>query len=73
MVDEDHRVAVGEQVIHHAEQAVDVGGMQADGGLVEHVEHAGGAVADGARELCALTLAGGEGGRRAVEREVSQA
>ena len=41
--------------------------------LVQHVEHAGGAVAHGAGQLHALALAGGERGARAVERRGSPA
>ena len=55
-----------------AAQAVDVGRVQPDGRLVQHVQHAGGAVAHGAGQLHALPLAGGERRARAVEREVAQ-
>ena len=46
--------------------------MQADRGLVQHVEHAGGAVAHRARQLHALAFAGGQRGARAIERQVAQ-
>ena len=72
VVDHHHGVAIGEEVAHDAHEAVDVRGMEADRGFVQHVEHAGGAVAHGARELHALALAGGEGGTCAVEREVAE-
>ena len=72
VIDEQHGVAVGHEVVHHAVESHDVGGVQPDGRLVEDVEHAGGAVADGAGELHPLPFAGGEGGGRAVEGEVSQ-
>ena len=48
VIDHHYRVAVGQQVAHDAQQAVDVGRMQADRGLVQHVKHAGGAIAHGA-------------------------
>ena len=48
------------------------GRVQADGRLVQHVEHAGRAVAHGAGQLHALALARGERGARAVEREVGK-
>ena len=40
-----HRVTVLDQIVHDAGQSHDVGRVQADGRLVQHVEHAGGAVA----------------------------
>ena len=61
VVDDEHRVAVRQQVPHDAEKSIDVGRMQADAGLVEDVEHPGGAVAHGAGELDALPLPGGQG------------
>ena len=67
-----HRVTVLDQIVHDAGQAHDVGRVQADGRLVQHVEHAGGAVADRAGQLHALALTGGEGGRGAVQGEVIQ-
>ena len=72
MIDHHHRVAVSQQVAHNAEQAVDVGGVQADGGLVQHVEHAGGAIAHGTRQLHALAFAGGQRGACAIERQIAQ-
>ena len=73
VIDQHDRVAVGDQVAHHAAQALDVRGMQADGRLVEHVEHAGGAVAHRAGQLHPLPFTGGEGGSLALERQVPQA
>ena len=72
VIDEDHRVAVGEQIAHHPEQSLDIRRVQADGRLVQDVEHPGGAVADGARQLSALPLAGGQRGTGPVQREVAQ-
>ena len=57
MIHQDHRIAVRDQVMHHASQAHDVGGMQADAGFVQHIEHPGGAVAHGAGQLHPLPLA----------------
>ena len=37
MIDQHHGVAVGDQVLHHAGQARQIGRMQPDGGLVQHV------------------------------------
>ena len=60
VINEHHRVAVGDQVVHDAVQAHDVGGVQPDGRLVQHVQNAGGAVAHGAGQLHPLALAGGK-------------
>ena len=40
--------------------------------FVQHIQHAGGAVAHGAGQLHALPLAGGQRGGRAVERQIAQ-
>jgi hypothetical protein len=48
VLDDDHGVAVVAQAVEHAEQHLDVGEVQAGGGLVEDVEGAAG-VALGAR------------------------
>ena len=72
MVDQHDGVAVRQKVVHDAEQALHVGGVEPDRRLVQHVEHARRPVADGAGELDALALAGGERRARAIEREVSQ-
>ena len=72
VVHHHHRVAIGQKVAHDVQKPVDVRGVQADGRLVQHVEHAGRAVAHGAGQLHALALARGERGARAVEREVGQ-
>ena len=37
VVYEHYRVAVGDQILHHALQAVDVGGVKTDGGFVENI------------------------------------
>ena len=58
--------------MHHAPQALDVGGVQADGGLVQHIEHAGGAVAHRAGQLHPLALPCGKGGGLPVKGEVAQ-
>ena len=72
VVDHHHGVPVGNQVAHHAQKAVDIGGVQADGGLIHHVEHASGSVPHRTRELHALALPRGKRGTRAVEREIPQ-
>ncbi len=72
MVHQHHRIAVRHQIAHHAREPDDVVGVQADGGLIQHIEHAGGAVAHGAGQLHALPLARGERGGRARERQIAQ-
>ena len=73
MVHQHDGVAICQQVVHDAEQALHVGGVKPDRGLVQHVEHARRPVAHGTGELDALALAGGERRACAVKREVSQA
>ena len=67
VVDNDHGVAVIHQIAHYAHQAVDIGRMQADRGLVQHIEHARRSVAHHAGELHALALTRGERGTCAIE------
>ena len=57
MLDHDHGVADVAQVLERLEQARVVALVQADRGLVEHVEHAGEAGADLRGEPDALALA----------------
>ncbi len=57
MLDHDDRVAEVAQVLQRVEQAGIVALVQADTGLVEHVEHAGQARADLRRQPDALALA----------------
>ena len=63
-------ISVGDEVVHDRVQPGDICGMQADRGLVQHVEHAGRPVAHRASELHALPLAGRERGGGAVKREI---
>ena len=70
VIDNDHGVAVIHQIAHHAYQAVDIGRMQTDRGLVEHIQHARRSVAHHAGELHTLALTRGERSTGAVEREV---
>ena len=73
VVDQHDGIAVGNEVAHHAGQTDDIGGVKADGGFVQHIEDAGGAVAHGARKLHALAFPGGERGGGAVERQIAKA
>ena len=47
--------------------------MQPNGGFVQHVQHAGGAVAHRAGQLHPLPLSGGKGGSGPVQGQISQA
>ena len=67
VVDNDHGVAVIHQIAHHAYQAVDIGRMQANRRLVQHIKHTRRSIAHHAGELHALALTRGERGTGAVE------
>ena len=67
VVDNNHGVAVIHQIAHHTHQAVDIGRMQADRRLVQHIEHACRSVAHHASKLHALALTRGERGTGAIE------
>jgi hypothetical protein len=73
MFDDDHRVALIAQVLQRRQQPVIVALVQADGGLVEHVEHAGQARADLGGEPDALAFAARERAGVAAERQVFEA
>ena len=59
--------------MHHAEQSVHVRGMQADGWLIKHIQHASGAVAHGSGELHTLAFAGRKRGAGAIKRQIAEA
>ena len=70
MLHHDHGVAEVAQALEGDEQALVVALVQADRGLVEHVEHAREAGADLARQADALALAARQGAGGARERQV---
>ena len=70
MLDHDHRVAEVAQALERFEQPVVVALVEADAGLVEHVEHARQPAADLAGEADALALAARQRAAGAVEVEV---
>ena len=77
VLDDDHGVADVAQVLERLEQARVVALVQADGRLVEHVEHAGEPGADLRGEPDALALAarqraGGARQRQVIEADVVQ-
>ncbi len=73
VLDDEHRVAQVAELFQRLDQAIVVALVQADGGLVEHVQNAAQARADLRGETNALALAAGERGGIAVERKVVEA
>ncbi len=73
MLDHDDGVAEIAQALERDQQAVIVALVEADGGLVEHVEHAREARADLAGEADALAFAARQGAGGAIEVEVIEA
>ena len=73
VLDDEHGVAEIAQVFERAEQAVVVARVQADGGLVENIEHAAKARADLRGQANALGFAAGKRGGGAIEAEIAEA
>ena len=73
VLDDEDGVAEIAQLFEGLDEALVVALMQADGGLVEDVEHAAEARADLRGETDALAFAAGERGGVAVEREIAEA
>ena len=73
VVHQQHRIPVRQQVPHHTDEACQVGGVKADGWLVQHIEHPCGAVPHRPGQLHPLPFPGGEGGGGPVQRQVAQA
>ncbi len=73
VLDDEDGVAEVAELFHDADELGGVAGVQADGGLVEHVERADETRAERGGELDALRFAAGECGGEAVEREVVEA
>ena len=72
MLDDHDRSTLLHQTLEHAEEDLDVAGVQTDRGLVKHENGILLATAHLARELKALGLSAREGGRRLAKREVTQ-
>ena len=73
VLDHQHGIAEVAQLFERLQQAIVVAMMQADGGLVEHVQHAAQLRADLRRQANALAFAAGQRRGRTVERDVAQA
>ena len=72
MIHQHDGIAIGHQIVHHAGEPFQVGGMQANGWLIQHIQHARGAIAYRPRQLGALALAGGQGGCGPVQRQIGK-
>ena len=73
VLDQQQGVAQVAELLHGAEQAVIVAGMQPDGRLVEDIEHAAQPAADLGGQADALHFAAGERAGRPGQRQVVQA
>ena len=73
VLDQDQRVAEVAQVLQRLQQPAIVARVQADGRLVQHVQHAGQAAADLAGQADALRFAAGQRRRRPAQRQVIEA
>ena len=73
MLHHDQRISQIAQALERSQELCVIALMQADGGLVQDIEHAHQAGADLRGQADALCFAAGEGGRRARQREVGQA
>ena len=73
VLDQDQRVAEVAEVLQGCEQPAIVARMQADGRLVEDVQHAGQAAADLAGQPDALRFAAGQRRRRPAQRQIVEA
>jgi len=71
--DDQDRIALVDESVQHVQQAVDVLEVQARRGLVEHVQGVAGRPAGQlGRELHALGLAAGKGGRGLAQSHVAE-
>ena len=73
MLDHEHGIAEVAQMLERVEQPRVVALMQADGGLVQHIKHAGQPRADLRGEPDALAFAAGKRAGIAAEREIIEA
>jgi hypothetical protein len=71
MLDDKHSVTEIAQGFERGQQPIVVAMMEADGGLIEHVEYAAEPRTNLRRQTYALSFAAGERGSRAVERNVA--
>ena len=72
VIHQHHRISIGNQILHHAGQPHDIGGMQTDGRLIQHIQDARGAVPDSSCQLHPLPLSGGQSGCSTVQRQIAE-
>ena len=70
MVDHNNRITIAKQIIHHTQQAFDIGRMETDRRLIEHIEHPGRTTSHRTSEGHALTLSIGKRCARTVEAQI---
>ena len=70
VLDYDERVAFVAEAVHDADEAVDIAGVEADGGFVEDEECAGEGCAEAGGEVDALDFTAGKSAGGAIEGEV---
>ena len=73
VVYQHHRVAVGDQAVHDVHQPFEVRRVQADAGLVQHIEHTRRLVSHRPRQLYPLAFPVGKGAAGPVEGEIAEA
>ena len=73
MLHQNDGVAVACQVPDDPQQALHIGGMQPDGRLVQHIQHAGALAAHRPGQLYPLPLSGGKGAAGPVQSQIAQA
>ena len=58
MIHKDDGISVRNKIVHYAGKAVNIGGMKSDRLLGQHIQHAGGPVADRSCQRHPLPLSG---------------
>src|SRR5690606_5675102 len=73
VLDHDQRITLVAEVVHDANEALDVAGVEADGRLIENEQRVRQRRAEATGEVDPLDLPAGEGACGAVEGEVTEA
>ena len=72
VLDDEQRVALVAQIVHHAHEPADIARMQADARLVHDEQRVHERRAETGREIHALHFAAAERARGAIEREIAE-
>ena len=72
VIHQENRISIRRQILHDPDKTQDIGGMQTDGRLVQHIQNARGAVPHRPGQLHSLTLSGRKRGGRPVQGQVSK-